>query len=77
MPKLTVREGCLRTTEKRFALYPILLFPISPFPLLPEIFKEVAMLELYTHPQSPCAQKVKIVLAEKESNLDEASCEPS
>ena len=23
------------------------------------------MLELYTHPQSPCAQKVKIMLAEK------------
>src|SRR5215204_1756692 len=42
----------------RFALY-----LISSFARV--FFKEVAMLELYTHPQSPCAQKVKIVLAEK------------
>ena len=35
------------------------------------------MLELYTHPQSPCAQKVKIVLEEKEPDLDETLCEPS
>ena len=35
------------------------------------------MLELYTHPMSPCAQKVRLVLAEKGPRMDQTPCQSS